>query len=111
VVVFDDYRLETFVDDHTLHFIFPAEEANPRALFLSLWLFLKGKSTPKLLKPGEEFEGPLQDTLRKMGFTVLWMAGNTYIDAWVIKNSVRYHLSFERTGENKYRLVEKERVQ
>ncbi|WP_456368772.1 hypothetical protein [Thermococcus sp.] len=110
-VVFNDYRLETFVDDGVLHFIFPAEEGSPRALFLSLWFFLTGKSAPKFLRPGERFRGQLPTLLKRMGFEVLWMAGDSYVEVWAAKNGVRYHLTFKKIGDDEYILAEKERVQ
>ncbi|GAB6134579.1 hypothetical protein [Thermococcus prieurii] len=111
VAFFDDYRLERFLDDGVLFFVFPADEGSPRALFVSLWRFLQGKGVPRLLLPGVRLEGPLGEALRKLGFDVLWMTGDSIVEVWAVKGKVRYEMVFERTGEREFTLVEKRRVQ
>jgi len=111
VAFFDDYRLERFLGDGALFFIFPADEGSPRALFVSLWRFLQGKGVPKLLMPGLRLEGPLTETLRKLGFEVLWITGDSIVEVWATKGRTRYEMVFQRTGENEFTLVEKKRVQ
>ncbi len=111
VAFFDDYRLERFLDDGVLFFVFPADEDSPRALFVSLWRFLQGKGVPKLLIPGIRLEGPLSESLRKLGFEVLWMTGDSIVEVWATKGRIRYAMVFQRTGENEFTLVEKKRVQ
>lgn len=111
VVLFEDYHLERFIDNGTLFFILPADEKSPRALFISLWRFLQGKGTPKLLLPGARLEGPLRNTLEKLGFDVLWMTGDSVVDVWATKGHVRYEMRFQRAGDNEFTLVEKKRVQ
>jgi len=111
VAFFDDYRIERFFDDGVLFFIFPADEGSPRALFVSLWRFLQGRGVPRLLIPGVKLEGPLGDTLKKLGFDVLWMAGDSILEVWATKGRNRYELVFKRTGDNEFTLVEKRKVQ
>jgi len=111
VAFFEDYRLERFFDDGVLFFVFPADEGSPRALFVSLWRFLQGKGVPRLLLPGIRLEGPLGEALRKLGFDVLWMTGDSIVEVWAVKGKVRYEMVFERTGEREFTLVEKRRVQ
>ena len=111
VAFFDDYRIERFLDDGALFFVFPADEGSPRALFFSLWRFLQGKGVPKLLIPGAKIEGPLSESLKKLGFEVLWMTGDSVVEVWATKGRIRYEMVFQRTGENEFTLVEKKRVQ
>ncbi|CAI1493062.1 MULTISPECIES: hypothetical protein, partial [Thermococcus] len=111
VAFFDDYRLERFLDDGVLFFVFPADEGSPRALFVSLWRFLQGKGVPKLLIPGVKLEGPLSEALGKLGFEVLWMTGDSVVEVWAVKGRARYEMVFQRTGDNEFTLVEKKKVQ
>ncbi|MEO2152556.1 MAG: hypothetical protein ABGW50_07855, partial [Thermococcus sp.] len=63
------------------------------------------------LLPGITLEGPLSETLRKLGFEVLWMTGDSVVEVWATKGRARYEMVFQRTGDNEFTLVEKKKVQ
>lgn len=110
LVFFDEYTFERTIEDGSVSFTFPIEATDPKELFMSLLKFIREGTTPSILEPGEKIKEPLKENLTKRGFEVLWIAGNDYVDAWVSKSGVKYHLSFERTGKDEYTLVRKEKV-
>ncbi|WP_209474492.1 hypothetical protein [Thermococcus stetteri] len=111
LVFFEDYTFNRIIDDAAVSFTFPVDARDPKELFVSLLKFIRDGTTPMLLEPGEKIKEPLKENLVRRGFEVLWIAGDSYVDVWVSKNGIRYHLSFERTGKEEYTLIRKERIQ
>jgi len=109
VAHFDDYTFERFLDGKTLFFVFPAEEDSPSALFMALWRFLQGKG--RVLAPGVRVKGPLGESLRKLGYEVLWISGDPLVQVWAVRGRNRYTLVFERDGEDEFVLLEKRPLQ
>ncbi|NPA47303.1 MAG: hypothetical protein GXO14_01495 [Thermococci archaeon] len=100
--------------DGTLRFIYPADDTDDARLFMDLWRFLKGKEKGDVLKPGVRVKGNIEDALRRMGFTILWMNRRDelsgYVQAWIKKGPLRYSVLLRKAGEDEFTVVELKRV-
>jgi hypothetical protein len=113
VVVFDgkSHAMRLIVGNELL-FLYPAEDPHPYRLFLDFWRFLEGKgSEKKKLEKGNRVRGPIDETLRKHGYNVLWMnvqtTGNGEItQVWARRGGVRYNMTFKKVGKNEFLLVD-----
>ena len=91
-----------------LLFIFPAEDPHPYRLFLDFWRFLEGKGPEKSkLEKGDMVKGPIDEALRRCGYSVLWMnvqvtREGEVTQVWAKRGGIRYNMTFKKVGKNEF---------
>ena len=95
-----------------LLFIFPAEDPHPYRLFLDFWRFLEGKGSEKSkLEKGDRVRGPINEVLRRCGYSVLWMnvqmtGEGEVTQVWTKRGGIRYNMTFKKVGKNEFVLID-----